>query len=81
MIGKNKAIFQIIWGVLLALMGIALIFRVPFVMERIVQIEYYADIKGFVRIILYVTAAMLIIGGSKKIYDNYKNISIENSEE
>ena len=73
--GKNKVIFQIIWGVLLALMGIALIFRVPFVMERIVQIEYYADIKWFVRIILYVTAAMLIIGGSKKIYDNYRGIS------
>ena len=73
--GKNKAIFQIIWGVLLVLMGIALIFRTPFVMERIVQIEYYADIKWLVRIILYVTAAMLIVGGSKKIYDNYSNIS------
>ena len=73
--GKNKAIFQIIWGVLLVLMGIALIFRTPFVMERIVQIEYYADIKWLVRIILYVTAAMLIVGGSKKIYDNYSNTS------
>lgn len=73
--GKNKAIFQIIWGVLLVLMGIALIFRTPFVMERIVQIEYYADIKWLVRIILYITAAMLIAGGSRKIYDNYKNIS------
>ena len=73
--GKNKAIFQTIWGVLLVLMGIALIFRTPFVMERIVQIEYYADIKWLVRIILYVTALMLITGGSRKIYDNYKNIS------
>ena len=78
--GKNKAIFQIIWGVLLALMGVALIFRVPFVMERIVQIEYYADIKWFVRIILYITAAMLIGGGSKKIYDNYKNISASDEQ-
>ena len=73
--GKNKAIFQVIWGVLLILMGIALIFRTPFVMERIVQIEYYAHIKWLVRIILYVTAAMLIAGGSRKIYDNYKNVS------
>ena len=73
--GKNKAIFQLIWGVLLVLMGIALIFRTPFVMERIVQIEYYAHINWLIRIILYVTAAMLIAGGSRKIYDNYKNIS------
>ena len=73
--GKNKAIFQIIWGVLLVLMGIALVFRTPFVMERIVQIEYYAQIKWLVRIMLYVTAVMLIAGGSRKLYDNYKNIS------
>jgi hypothetical protein len=73
--GKNRAIFQIIWGVLLVLMGIALIFRTPFVMERIVQIEYYANIKWLVRIILYITAAMLIAGGSRKLYDNYRNIS------
>jgi hypothetical protein len=78
--GKNKAIFQMIWGVMLVLMGIALIFRTPFVMERIVQIEYYADIKWLVQIILYVIAAMLIVGGSKKIYDNYSNISIKNSK-
>ena len=75
--GKNKAIFQVIWGVLLILMGIALIFRTPFVMERIVQIEYYARIKWLVRIILYITAVMLIGGGSRKLYDNYRNISIK----
>ena len=56
---KNKAIFQIIWGALLALMGIALIFRVPYVMERIVQIEYYASINWLIRIILYIAAFML----------------------
>lgn len=78
--GKNKAIFQIIWGVLLILMGIALIFRTPFVMERIVQIEYYADIKWLVRIILYITAVMLIAGGSRKLYDNYKNISASDGQ-
>ena len=78
--GKNKAIFQIIWGVLLILMGIALIFRTPFVMERIVQIEYYADIKWLVRIILYITAVMLIVGGSRKLYDNYKNISASDGQ-
>ena len=78
--GKNKAIFQIIWGVLLVLMGIALIFRTPFVMERIVQIEYYADIKWLVRIILYITAVMLIAGGSRKLYDNYRNISTSDGQ-
>ncbi len=61
---------------LLVLMGLALIFRTPLVMDRIAQIEYYAHIKWLVRIILYVIAVMLIVGGSRKVYDNYKSISI-----
>ena len=78
---KNKATFQIIWGALLALMGIALIFRVPYVMERVVEIEYYASIKWLIRIILYIVALMLIGGGSRKIYDNYKILTVKDSNE
>jgi hypothetical protein len=78
---KNKATFQIIWGALLALMGIALIFRASYVMERIVEIEYYASIKWFIRIILYIVALMLIGGGSRKIYDNYKILTVKDSNE
>jgi len=78
---KNKATFQIIWGALLALMGIALIFRVPYVMERIVQIQYYASIKWLIRIILYIVALMLIGGGLRKIYDHYKILTVRDSSE
>ena len=78
---KNKATFQIIWGVLLALMGIALIFRVPYLMERIVQIQYYASIKWLIRIILYIVALMLIGGGLRKIYDHYKILTARDSSE
>ena len=79
--GKNKATSQIIWGALLALMGIALIFRASYVMERIVEIEYYASIKWLIRIILYIVALMLIGGGSRKIYDNYKILTVKDSNE
>jgi len=73
---KNKAIFHLIWGVLLVLMGIALFVQVPQVMERIVQIEYYAPIKWFIRIIIYLIAVMLIGGGARKIYNNYKYLKV-----
>jgi len=73
---KNKATFQLIWGVLLVLMGIALFVQVPQVMERIVQIEYYAAIKWFIRIIIYLIAVMLVGGGARKIYDNYKYLKV-----
>ena len=72
---KSKAIFQAIWGVLLLLMGILLFFQVPEVMERIAQIEYYASIKWIIRIIVYVIAVILIGGGGRKIYENYKHLT------
>lgn len=78
---KNKATLQLIWGVLLTLMGLALFFQVPRVMERIVQIEYYASIKWFIRIIIYVIAVMLVGGGAKKIYDNIKLLMAKSPDE
>ena len=73
---KNKAVFQLIWGVLLLLMGVLLFFQVPQVMERIVQIEYYASIKWIIRIIIYVIAVILIGGGAKKLFENYKHLKV-----
>jgi hypothetical protein len=42
---RNKAIFQVVWGVLLLLMGVLLFLQVPQVMARIVQIEHFVSIK------------------------------------
>jgi hypothetical protein len=69
---KSGITLQLIWGLLLVLMGMALIFRSPQVMERIVQIEYYAPISWLIRIILYFIAVILIGGGSKKIWAIFK---------
>jgi hypothetical protein len=71
---KSKAIFQIIWGVLLLLMGGALFIQVPEVMERITQIEYHRSVIWFIRIIIYIIALLLIGGGARKIYENYKHL-------
>jgi hypothetical protein len=78
---KNKAMLQLIWGVLLTLMGLALLLRSPQVTGRIIQIEYYAPVKWVIRIILYLIGLMLIGGGSRKIYTNYKNIIHRNTDE
>jgi hypothetical protein len=80
-VDKSKAKYQLIWGILLTVMGLSLFFQVPQVMERIVQIEYYASIKWFIRIIIYLIAVMLIGGGAKKIYDNVRNLTSESSDE
>ena len=62
-------------------MGLSLFFQVPQVMERIVQIEYYASIKWLIRIIIYIIAVMLIGGGAKKIYDNVRIVTSESFDE
>jgi hypothetical protein len=78
---KNKAMMQLIWGVLLALMGTALLVRSPQVTGRIIQIEYYAPVKWFIRIILYLIGLMLIGGGSSKIYTHCKNLMKKDADE
>ena len=71
---RNKAVFHVVWGVLLLLMGALLFFQVPQVMERIGQIEHYASVKWIIRIIVYLIAVLLIGGGARKIYENYKHL-------
>ena len=71
---KNKAIFQVVWGVLILLMGVLLFLQVPQVMERIAQIKHFTSIKWIIRIMVYLIALLLIGGGGRKIYDNYKGL-------
>ena len=73
---KNKAIFQVVWGVLLFLMGVLLFLQVPQVMARIAQIEHFTSIKWIIRIMVYLIALLLIGGGGRKIHENYKHLKV-----
>ena len=72
---KNKAIFQVVWGVLILLMGVLLFLQVPQVMERIAQIKHFTSIKWIIRIMVYLIALLLIGGGGRKIHENYKYLT------
>ena len=69
---KNRVVIQVVWGVALVLAGIGVFFRIPQVMPRIKQIEQFSSIIGFIYFCFYLLGILLIIGGSKKIYDHYK---------
>ena len=71
---KSKAIFQVIWGVLLLLMGALLFFQVSQVMARIAQIEHFTSIQWVIRIMVYLIALLLIGGGARKVYENSKHL-------
>lgn len=68
---NQKATVQVIWGVLLALAGIGVFFRIPQVMPRIKEFSYLASSIGFIYFCLYLLGVLLVAGGIKKIRENY----------
>jgi hypothetical protein len=67
-----KAKLQLAWGVLLVMAGVGLFFRIPQVMPQIRQIEYFSGVLPFIYFCFYFMAVFLIVGGAKKIHQNYK---------
>ncbi len=71
---KNKTIFHNFWGVALVLAGIGVFYRIPQVMPKIEQIEQFSSVSYFIRFCFYFMGAILIGGGSKKIFNSYKKL-------
>ena len=71
---KNRIHFQLVWGILLLLAGVGVFFRIPQVMPQIKTIETFASIIGFIYFCFYLLGFLLILGGSKKIYANFKKL-------
>jgi len=69
-----KIRLQLVWGTLLVLAGVGLIFRIPQVMPQIEQIEYFAAVIPFIYFCMYFVAVFLIAGGARKLYLNAKQM-------
>ena len=63
---------RIVWGVVLVLAGVGVFFRIPQVMPEIQKIEHFSSAIFFIRFCFYLLGVLLIGGGAKKIYDNYR---------
>ncbi len=68
---KNKVHIHLIWGALLVLAGIGVFFRIPQVMPKIKTIEYFSSVIWFIYICFYLLGILLIMGGTRNIYENY----------
>jgi hypothetical protein len=71
---KNKIHIQLVWGGLLVLAGIGVFFRIPQVMPKIKEIEYFSSAIWFIYICFYLLGILLLMGGSRKIYENYRKL-------
>jgi hypothetical protein len=78
---KSKIHYQLIWGALLVLMGIAFFFQIPQAMQRIKSIESSSLEIGFIYFCLYLIDLGLLVGGVKKIYANYKNLKRQDTND
>ena len=78
---KSKIHYQLVWGALLVLMGIAFFFQIPQAMQRIKSIESSSLEIGFVYFCLYLIDLGLIVGGVKKIYANYKSLKNQDTND
>ncbi len=71
----NKVIAHLIYGIALILMGVAIIFTIPRQMLRVEAIGFSPIIARFC---FYFMGIILIGGGLKKIYDNYRKLKLSN---
>lgn len=71
---KNKIHIQLIWGGLLVLAGIGVFFRIPQVMPRIKTIESFASVIWFIYVCFYLMGILLIMGGARKLYENFRKL-------
>jgi hypothetical protein len=71
---KTKDLFQIVWGAALLIMGVAFLFQIPQVIPRVAQIEQYSNsiVLIIIRFCMYLVAVLLIGGGGRKLYLNFK---------
>lgn len=77
---RKQTVTQLIWGVALVLAGAGVFFRIPQVMPKIEKIEWFSSTMFFVRFCFYLLGILLVVGGSKKIYNNYRNLKNQNQE-
>jgi hypothetical protein len=71
---KNKIHVQLIWGGLLVAAGIGVFFRIPQVMPKLKTIEYFSSVIWFIYICFYLLGILLIMGGTRKIWQNYRRL-------
>ena len=69
---KKESKFQIIWGLALFFMGFGVFYRIPQVMPKIEEFQNSSFILFFIRLCFYLMGIILIGGGAKKLYNNYK---------
>jgi len=63
---------QLLWGVALFAAGIGVFFRIPQVMPQLAAIDAFKSSMGFVRGSFYLLGILLVMGGGRKLIQQYR---------
>ncbi len=69
---ETKDNLKLIWGVALTLAGLGVFYRIPQVMPRIAEIEYFASALAVIRFCFYLMGSILLVGGLRKVYGHFR---------
>ncbi len=64
----NKKQFQILYGIVLIIVGIGVFFKIPYVMPEIIKINYFANATLVIEFSFYLLGGLVVLAGVKKIY-------------
>ncbi len=65
--------FQIIYGIVLIAVGIGVFLKIPYVMPKIVEINYFANATLVIEFSFYFLGGLVVLAGVKKIFKFYKS--------
>ncbi len=68
----DKRNIQMIWGAMLVMAGMGVFYRIPQVMPRIQEMQAFANAVSLIRFCFYFLGVLLVYGGGRKLYENYK---------
>lgn len=69
----NKRQFQLVYGIVLIGVGIGVFLKVPYVMPKVVAINYFANATLIIEFSFYFLGGLLVLAGAKKIFKNLNN--------
>jgi hypothetical protein len=69
------------WGILLLLAGLGVFFVTPQKMRDIEKIEHFSSYIPFIWFCFYFMGVLLVGGGIKKIYHNYRSSEKSNEDD
>ena len=69
----NNKQFQLFYGIVLVAVGIGVFLKVPYVMPKIVEINYFMNATVVIKFSFYFLGGLLVFAGVKKILKILKN--------